>query len=69
MTGVVQILFISGFKKCTKTLSTLGIYIFLNYISFYLNLYVVKQKCDGNCHVHKETIPLGLVTPVNKLLA
>lgn len=32
---------------------------------FHLNLYFVKDKCHGNCHMHEETIErLGLVVPV-----
>lgn len=42
------------------------------YICFYLNLsfsFLFNEKCHGNCHKHKETIPLGLTIPINKLLA
>lgn len=68
MTGAVQTLFISVFKKCAKMLPTLDIF-FFSYIFFHPDLYFVKRKCHGNCHEHKETIPLGLAKPINKLLA
>lgn len=62
VSGAVRALFISGFRKCAKVQSTLD---FVFSTLFYINLYFVKDKCHGNCHMHEETIkPLGLVVSI-----